>query len=543
MTIETINIPDVGGDQVEVIEVSVAVGDHVDVDATLVILESDKASMEIPCPKAGVVTEIKLSEGDKVGEGDAIICLELDGASAGASEVEPPAVDVAATPEPEAEPVAQQPTPEPVTPPASTSSDIEVAVPDIGGEAEVIEISVAVGDVVAVDDSLCLLESDKASMEVPSPQAGTVTALKIKLGDKVSEGTPMLVLTVVSSAAVDKTPAPVQPAETATTATTPKADAPTAAPTTSAPVSKPVSDAANADVYAGPVVRKLARELGVDLAKVVSSGPRGRIVKQDLYDFVKTTVNAEPVSTGSGIPQVPEIDFSEFGSVRIEKLTKIEKLTSNNMHRSWLNVPHVTQFDDIDITELEAFRKALKAEAEVAGVRLTPLPFLLKAVAAALKRHPKLNASLHADGEHLVYKDYIHIGVAVDTAAGLVVPVVRDVDKKGLYALAQESAVLAAAAKDRKLKPADMKGGCFTISSLGGLGGKGFTPIVNTPEVAILGVSRLSTQPVWNGSEFLPRQMLPLSLSYDHRVVNGADAGRFFSDLSAYLQDVRRLLV
>jgi pyruvate dehydrogenase E2 component (dihydrolipoamide acetyltransferase) len=297
------------------------------------------------------------------------------------------------------------------------------------------------------------------------------------------------------------------------------------------------------------VVRKLGRELGVDLARVIATGPRGRIQKEDLHAYVKAAVakaESAPAAgavAGSGIPAVPEVDFGAFGDIRTEKLTKVQKVTSQAMTRAWLNVPHVTQFDDIDITELEKFRKGMKEEAAKAGVRLTPLPFLLKACAAALKKHPLFNSSLHHDGEHIVYKDYVHIGVAVDTPNGLMVPVIRDVDKKGLYELAEESVALAKAAKDRKLKPADMKGGCFTISSLGGMGGKGFTPIVSPPEVGILGVSRLSTQPVWNGSEFVPRQMLPLSLSYDHRVVNGADAGRFFADLSAYLNDVRRLLV
>lgn len=532
MSIEKIVVPDVGSDQVELVEVSVSVGDTVEIDETLVVLETDKASMEIPSTFAGVITEINCAEGDKLSQGDALVSIEIQAEAQAEPEVQPEPEVVAAPAVVEA--VAEVAVAAPAT---VTETNFEMLVPDIGGEAEVVEISVAVGDTVAIDDMLCVLESDKASMEVPAPKQATVLKWLISEGDKVSEGAPMVLLSVTEAAAPapEKVAEPVAAAKPAAAAPAPKAPEPAVS-------QEPVVQADG--IYAGPLVRKLAREMGVNLSKVTASGAKGRISKDDVKAYVKAAVNQPAaVAGGSGIPTVPEQDFAEFGSVRIEKMSKIHKLTAENMHRSWLNVPHVTQFDDVDITELEAFRKSIKAEALAAGVKLSPLPFLIKAVTAALAQNPTFNASLHADGEHIVFKDYINIGIAVDTPAGLMVPVIKDADKMGLYELSEECARLATAAKERKLKPAEMKGGCFTISSLGGIGGKGFTPIVNTPEVAILGVSRLSTQPVWNGSEFLPRQMLPLSLSYDHRAINGSDAGRFFADLSVYLADVRRLLL
>ncbi len=533
MSIETVKIPDVGGGEVEVIELNVAVGDVVEIEQTLVVLESDKASMEIPSPVAGTVTDIKLAEGDKVSEGADFILVELEGAGVAESSSNDALVEPVVEPEPSNE------VPEAVVA-APVSSELDVAIPDIGGEAEVIELSVSVGDVVAAEDILCVLESDKASMEVPAPEAGTIIKLHIKEGDKVSEGMPMLLMQVDAAPVAVQPSAPVEPAVSSEVSSVTEA---VAAPqkTVEKTVNKP-----SGEVYAGPVVRKLARELGVDLSLVVASGPRGRLQKEDLHSYVQQVVQkaeSGAVTGGSGIPPIPDVDFSAFGSVSIEPMSKIQKLTAANMQRSWLNVPHVTQFDDVDISDLEDFRKSMKADAADAGVKLTPLPFLLKACASALRKNPIFNSSLDGSGENLVYKNYVHIGIAVDTPAGLMVPVIRDVDKKGLYELAKESVELATAAKNRKLKPADMKGGCFTISSLGGMGGKGFTPIVNPPEVGILGVSRLSVQPVWNGNEFVPRKMLPLSLSYDHRVVNGGDAGRFFADLSAYLTEVRRLLL
>ncbi len=544
MTVETIKIPDLGGgDGVEVIEVCVAEGDRVEAEDSLLVLESDKASMEVPAPKSGTVVSIKLSVGDSVGEGDVILELEVDGdaAAAAPADIEPAAVEPADVTA--AEPAA----PAEVEVPAAAGGQRSetVKVPDIGGGegVEVIELCVAEGDEVAEGDSLVVLESDKASMEVPAPFAGVITALLINVGDAASEGTAIVEMQVVGAAQASQ-PAAEPPVEAASPAPEPQqAESKPAVPAAAAAAPQPPSAAAKG-VYAGPAVRKLAREFGLDLARVTGSGPRGRIVKEDLHAFVKA-LSAAPAAAadGAAIPPIPEVDFAKFGEIEVQPLSKLHKLTAANMHRSWLNLPHVTQFDDADITELEAFRAEMKKEAERRGVKLTPLPFLLKAAAAALRANPKFNASLSADGQNMVYKHYVHIGMAVDTPAGLVVPVIRDVDKKSLWQLAAETAELAQRAKERKLKPADMQGGCFTISSLGGIGGTGFTPIINAPEVAILGVSKLAVKPVWDGSAFQPRKMLPLSLSYDHRAINGADAGKFFTELGQLLADIRRLLL
>ncbi|HBX74153.1 MAG TPA: dihydrolipoamide acetyltransferase, partial [Halieaceae bacterium] len=417
---------------------------------------------------------------------------------------------------------------------------------------DVIELSVKPGDEVAEGDSLVVLESDKASMEVPSPQAGKVVRMLVKEGAAVREGDPLVLLESTVEAAADEPATGVE-----ATADTPQASkveptaqrepVPQARAEAAAGKAETAPAAATRDdslVYAGPAVRKLARELGVDLAKVAGSGPRERILKEDVQGFVQRALSgkAPAAATGSGIPAVPEVDFSAFGEVETVPRTKLDKLTAANMQRSWLNVPHVTQFDDADITELEAFRKSMKAEAEQRGTRLTPMPFLLKACAHALRDNPKFNASVTADGENLVYKQYVHIGMAVDTPVGLMVPVIRDVDRKSLWELADEVVELAEKARERKLKPAEMQGGCFTISSLGNIGGNGFSPIVNTPEVGILGVSRAAVKPVWDGEAFQPRTLLPLSLSYDHRVINGGDAGRFCTQLVTLLGDIRRLL-
>jgi pyruvate dehydrogenase E2 component (dihydrolipoamide acetyltransferase) len=537
VTIETITVPDLGGAaDVEVIEVSVAVGDELVLEQTLLVLESDKASMEIPAAVSGKLLEMKLTEGDIVNAGDVIGQVET--ATANAVEEPPAPKETVEERQPEqAAPVVQAPLV------AQAEAEIEVLVPDLGGgdEVEVIEINVAAGDVVAKDDSLIVLESDKASMEIPSPASGTVVELKLALGDKVAEGALVLTLLAagdvapVIDVAAASAPVPIEPA----IEVQPKIEATPAS-------TKAVEPAAGGKVYAGPAVRKLAREFGVALDQVSGGGRRGRLLKEDIQAYVKSALTKPAggaVATGSGIPAMPDVDFSKFGPVRQEKMSRMHKLTANNMARSWLNVPHVTQFDDIDITELESFRADMKAEAAAQGVKLTPVPFLLKACAAALKSNPKINVSLHNDGEQLVYKQYIHIGMAVDTPAGLVVPVIRNVDQKGVYELAAEINELAAKAKDRKLTPDDMSGGCFTLSSLGSIGGKGFTPIVNAPEVAILGVSKLAMQPVWDGSAFQPRKMLPVSLSYDHRAVNGGDGGRFLTDIGRYLADVRRLLL
>lgn len=568
MSKETIKIPDVGTDQVEVIEICVSVGDEVAVDDSLVVLESDKASMEVPSPKAGKVVAILVSSGQSVGNGDDLIELEVSAdtesestdeaeaeATVAETVAEAPVVEAAVVEAAVVEAPGQEPPAETATPDkASVNKEETVSVPDIGTEdaVEVIEVCVSEGDEVGEGDSLIVLESDKASMEIPAPFAGTVQSLSLKVGDSAKQGDAILIMATPSANDAEQASKPPADASVAA-AKSPKSVAPAAtqAPATVARESKTQSvseksiTAPGSEVYAGPAVRKLAREFSIDLQAVSGSGPKGRIVKEDLQGYVKNLAESKPSATtgGAGIPIVPEVDYSAFGEVEKEVLSKLNKLTAANMHRSWLNVPHVTQFDDADITELEAFRKGLKAEAEKRGVKMTPLPFLLKACAAALLANPKLNASLADNGDSIVYKKYVHIGIAVDTPAGLVVPVVRDVDKKSLWELAAETAELAAKAKDRKLKPQDMQGGCFTISSLGGIGGQGFTPIVNTPELAILGVSKLTTKPVWDGNAFVPREMLPLSLSYDHRAINGADAGRFFTFLAEALGDIRRLLL
>lgn len=442
-----------------------------------------------------------------------------------------------------------------------------VRVPDLGGaeEVEVIEIPVAVGDLIAVDDTLVVLESEKATMELPAPNAGRIVKILVNLGDKITEeGVPLMEVEVVGGEEPsDGTDTPeavkqteispqleLKPASVAASEgedSKPSSVPPPVEPPPVKPVLVESEGQDAAQVYAGPYVRRLARELGVDLTKVSGSGPRQRILKQDIQAFIKQKIEASadgsPADSGSAIPAVPEVDHSRFGEVDKQAMSKIAKVTAANMHRSWLNVPHVTQFDDADISELEEFRQSLKAEAETRGLKITPVPFLLKACALALQHNPVLNRSLHSDGEHFIQKNYYHIGMAVDTPKGLMVPVVRDVDKKGIWELAADIAELADKARAGKLTVNDMQGGCFTVSSLGAIGGRGFTPIVNTPEVAILGVSRSAIQPVWNGSEFAPRKLLPLSLSYDHRAVNGGDAGRFLTQLVALLSDIRGLLM
>jgi len=415
-----------------------------------------------------------------------------------------------------------------------------IPVPDLGGadSVEVIEILAKVGDVIAAEASLVTLESDKASMEVPSPKAGKIIAFKVKVGDKVSEGMPLVELEC-DVGAVREPPIPMstpKPAEPAPVAARVVREPPLQNP---APLitAAPAGDARL--VYAGPAVRKLARELGVDLAQVPATGPRGRLQKNDLHNYIRAQL--EKAKQGGGaLPKIPEIDFSKFGEIVLEPMSKIARVTAENMQRSWLNVPHVTQFDDADLTALDQLRAALKGEGEKRGVKLTPMAFLLKASALALKEHPRLNTSLHNDGKNFVRKKYVHIGMAVDTPAGLMVPVIRDVDQKDIWQLAQEVVELSNKARDGKLKPAEMQGGCFTISSLGSIGGAGFTPIVNAPEVAILGVSKAQTKPVWDGKQFAPKNMLPLCLSYDHRAVNGADGGRFMTYLVEVIQDIKR---
>ncbi|WP_067867820.1 dihydrolipoyllysine-residue acetyltransferase [Neptuniibacter marinus] len=537
--VETILVPDLSGaNDVDVVEILVKDGDSVEEGDSLIVLETDKASMEVPAPKAGVVVSMKIKEGDTVNEGDVLADLSVGGQPQ--AEVAP----AAAAPTAESAPVAAAPAPAPVA-----GGKEDVLVPDLSGatDVDVVEVLVKDGDTVAEGDSLIVLETDKASMEVPAPKGGVVISMKIKDGDTVNEGDLLLELEVAGSAA----PAPA--AAPAPTASAPAASAPAKAAPASAPVAnvnKAELEKKNKSVHAGPAVRAIAREFGVELALVSGSGRRGRVLKEDVQAYVKSALKqlAEKpkggaVTGGSGIPAIPEVDFSKFGEVEVEKLSKIAKITRDNMSRCWLNIPHVTQFDKADITDLEAFRKEMKDEAAKSGVRLTPLPFMLKAIAIALKAHPKFNASLHADGEHIVYKKYVNIGMAVDTPNGLMVPVIKDADKKSIYELSTEAIELAGKAKDRKLKPAEMQGACFTISSLGGIGGTGFTPIVNAPEVAILGVSKADIEPRWNGKEFEPRKMLPLCLSYDHRAINGGDAGKFLTYLNSLLSDIRRLVL
>jgi pyruvate dehydrogenase E2 component (dihydrolipoamide acetyltransferase) len=544
---QQVTVPDIGGAEgAEVIELLVAVGDEVTLDQSLIVLESDKASMEIPSTAAGTVVEVLVAEGEQLAEGSPVVVIEVAGESAQGESAE--LVEETAAIEPVVEQSAGL-TASPAESPQEAAAEAvsqTVAVPDIGSDdpVELIEVMVKTGDIIAEGDSLVVLESDKASMEVPSPAAGEVLEILVNEGDSVKQDDELLVLRMAGASAVV-----AAPTSTPAPASVPVQKAPAAAvavPEVAVPVAAKSAPKGSGGIYAGPAVRKLAREFGIELGQVAGSGPRGRVVKEDLHQFVKKSLSGESAlaaTGGAGIPAIPEIDFSKFGPVEVTERSKLDKLTAANMQRSWLNVPHVTQFDDADITELEEFRAGLKAEAERRGTRLTPMPFLLKACAVALRDNPKLNSSLARGGVELVYKQYIHIGMAVDTPAGLVVPVIRDVDKKTIWELAEEVLAMAGKARDRKLMPADMQGGCFTISSLGNIGGTGFTPIVNAPEVGILGVSKAALKPVWDGQAFAPRKLLPLALSYDHRVVNGGDAGRFLSQLVALLGDIRQLVM
>ncbi|MDP3517713.1 MAG: dihydrolipoyllysine-residue acetyltransferase [Pseudohongiella sp.] len=543
MPVEIIKIPDLGETKdVEVIEILIKEGQSVQENDSLLVLESDKAAMEIPAPKSGVVKKILVKVGDQVNAGDQFIEMEIEGAAA--------APEPAKAAEPaKAEPaVKAEKADAPVSAPAAAEKRIElVSVPDIGGDndVEVIEVHVKVGDEIAKEDTLVTLESDKAAMDVPSPLSGRITALKIKVGDKVSKGSPVLELEVTASVAPQK--AAAAPAESKTSAPAPVAAAASApAPAVKQEVAAEQASApTDGKVYAGPAVRKLARELGVDLSLVPGNGSKGRIQKEDLHNFVKARMQAPAtqVTGGAGIPAVPDIDFSQFGDIETVAMTKLHKVTALNMHRNWLNVPAVAQFNEADVTELEEFRAAQRKDADKRGLRLTPMPFLLKACAKVLQEYKQFNVSLHSSGEHLIQKKYIHIGVAVATDAGLMVPVLRDVDKKSIWQLSAELAELTEKAKNRRLSKEDMQGACFTISSLGAIGGTGFTPIVNAPEVAILGVSKTQIKPVYINNQFVPRQMLPFSLCYDHRAVNGVDAGNFATRLAEVLSDIRLLLL
>ncbi|WP_010321806.1 pyruvate dehydrogenase complex dihydrolipoyllysine-residue acetyltransferase [Marinobacterium stanieri] len=539
-SVEQVLVPDLSGaDNVDVIEVLVAEGDEIAEGDSLITLETDKASMEVPAPKGGKVVSMKIKEGDQVNEGDLLLELEVSGGEpAEPAAAEPAAPAAEAAPEPAA------------AAPAQFGGVETVTVPDLSGatDVDVIEVLVSEGDEIAEGEGLITLETDKASMEVPAPKGGKVVSMKIKEGDQVNEGDVVLELEVAGAPAA-AAPAPAAEAPKAAAPAPAAVPAKAAAPAADKNVDLNALEKKNRNVHAGPAVRALAREFGVELANVSGTGRKGRILKEDVQAYVKSALKqlAEKgpaaATGGSGIPAIPAVDFSKFGETEMVKLSKVDKITRDNMSRCWLNIPHVTQFDDADITELESFRKEMKDAAAKEGVKLTPLPFMIKAAAIALKRHQKFNASLHHDGEHIVYKKYVNIGIAVDTPNGLMVPVIKDADQKSIYELAREATELAGKAKDRKLKPNEMQGACFTISSLGGIGGTGFTPIVNAPEVAILGISKADIKPRWNGKEFEPRMMLPLCLSYDHRAINGGDAGRFLTDLNGLLSDIRRLVL
>ncbi|EGR2871658.1 pyruvate dehydrogenase complex dihydrolipoyllysine-residue acetyltransferase [Vibrio parahaemolyticus] len=529
--LKEVHVPDIGGDEVEVTEIMVAIGDSIEEEQSLITVEGDKASMEVPAPFAGTLKEIKVAAGDKVSTGSLIMVFETAGSGAPAA---PAAVEAPAAAAPAA------------------SAAKEVNVPDIGGdEVEVTEIMVAVGDTVEEEQSLITVEGDKASMEVPAPFAGTVKEIKIAAGDKVSTGSLIMVFEVAGAApAQAAAPAAAAPAAAAPAAAAPAAAAPAAA----APAA--TGDFKENDEYAhaSPVVRRLAREFGVNLSKVKGSGRKSRILKEDVQNYVKEALKrleSGAAASGKGdgaalgLLPWPKVDFSKFGETEVQPLSRIKKISGANLHRNWVMIPHVTQWDNADITALEAFRKeqnAIEAKKDT-GMKITPLVFIMKAAAKALEAFPAFNSSLSEDGESLILKKYVNIGIAVDTPNGLVVPVFKDVNKKGIYELSEELMAVSKKARAGKLTAADMQGGCFTISSLGGIGGTAFTPIVNAPEVGILGVSKSEMKPVWNGKEFEPRLQLPLSLSYDHRVIDGAEGARFITYLNSCLSDIRRLVL
>lgn len=524
--VRAVKVPDIGMDSAAIIEIHVKVGDTIAEEDTLVTLESDKASMDVPSDSAGEVVSIQVKEGDDVSEGTVLVEVKTSGGgSAPAAKQETKAEAPAAAPA------------------SSGGGEVrEVKVPDIGMDsASVIEVHVKAGDSIAEEDPIITLESDKASMEVPSDVSGEVVSVSVKEGDDVSEGTVLIEVKAsggsapapapAASASEDKAPAPKAAAEP---------EAPTLASAHEGELTRP-----SKNVHAGPAVRKLAREFGVDLALVPGSGPKGRIVKDDVAAWVKKRVQ-EPAGSatgGSGIPSVPDQDFSKFGEVEVKELSRIQQITAANMWRNWVNIPHVTQFDEADVTDTEAFRQSLKPEMEKRGVKISPLAFIVKACAAALIEFPQFNVSLMADGKRYVQKHYVNIGVAVDTPNGLIVPVIKDADKKSIWQIAEEIIDFAKRGRDGKVKADEMKGGCFSVSSLGGLGGTAFTPIVNAPEVAILGISKNQVKPYWTGKEFVPRTFTPLSLSYDHKAVNGADAAKFTTYLTQVLADVRRLVL
>ncbi|MGI3023215.1 pyruvate dehydrogenase complex dihydrolipoyllysine-residue acetyltransferase [Vibrio cholerae] len=527
--LKEVQVPDIGGDEVEVTEIMVKVGDVVAEEQSLITVEGDKASMEVPAPFAGTVKEIKIAAGDKVSTGSLIMVFEVAGAAPVAAPVQAAVPAAAAAP--------------------AVAALKEVQVPDIGGdEVTVTEIMVNVGDSISEEQSLITVEGDKASMEVPAPFAGTLKEIKVAAGDKVKTGSLIMVFEVAGAAPVA---APVQAAPAPAAA-----PAQAAAPAAAAPATSGEFQENHEYSHASPVVRRLAREFGVNLAKVKGSGRKNRILKEDVQNYVKEALKrlesgTQAAASGKGdgaalgLLPWPKVDFSKFGDTEVQPLSRIKKISGANLHRNWVMIPHVTQWDNADITELEKFRQeqnAMEAKRDT-GMKITPLVFIMKAAAKALEAFPAFNSSLSDDGESLILKKYVNIGIAVDTPNGLVVPVFKDVNKKGIYELSKELAEVSKKARGGKLTAADMQGGCFTISSLGGIGGTAFTPIVNAPEVAILGVSKSEMKPVWNGKEFAPRLQLPLSLSYDHRVIDGAEGARFITYLNECLSDIRRLVL
>jgi pyruvate dehydrogenase E2 component (dihydrolipoamide acetyltransferase) len=540
MTIE-IHVPDIGADEVEVTEILVKVGDKVAADQSLLSVEGDKAAMEVPADQAGIVSAIKVKVGDKVKTGSLIMTFE--GADTAPAKAETKAE---AKPEAKAE-----------TKTASATAVQEVKVPDIGGDAvEVTEILVKVGDTVSEDQSLLSVEGDKASMEVPAPFGGKVKEIKISVGDKVSTGSLIMLFETAGDSKAQASEDQAEASKTEAKADAKVQEKPAAKTDTaaSAPASGDGFVENSAYAHASPVIRRLAREFGINLAKVKGTGRKGRVVKEDVQNYVKQLVKQVESGAGSagsgnsvGFDLIawPKVDFAKFGEVETKPLSRIQKLSGNNLHRNWVRIPHVTQFDEADITGLEDFRKEQNALAEKKklGVKYTPLVFIMKAVAKALEEFPTFCSSLSDDGASLILKKYIHLGIAVDTPNGLVVPVVKDVNKKGIIELSRELQEISVKAREGKLTSADMQGGCFTISSLGGIGGTAFTPIVNAPEVAILGVSKSDIKPKWNGKEFEPKLMLPLSMSYDHRVIDGALAARFTATLASYLADIRQIIM
>jgi pyruvate dehydrogenase E2 component (dihydrolipoamide acetyltransferase) len=551
MALVEVKVPDIGDfKDVEVIEVMVKVGDTIVADQSLLTVESDKASMEIPSTHAGVVKELRVKLGDKVSEGTLVLMIEAAGAAAVPA---PAAAAAAAAPAPAPAAAAA-----PAAAPSTAAGPVQIVVPDIGDfdEVAVIEVFVKPGDTVKVEQSLITVESDKASMEIPSSHAGVVEKMLVQVGDKVRKGTPIAVLQGVAGAVPAAAAVASAPAPAAASAAAPAAASAPAAPAAALPAHDPTA-AKGSLPHASPSIRRFARELGVPLAEIKGSGPKGRITQADVQGFVKGVMAgdtktaaqqakapAAAAASGGAFPGLlpwPQVDFTKFGPVERKDLSRIKKISGANLHRNWVLIPHVTNHDDCDITELEAFRVSMNKENEKAGVKLTMLAFMIKASVAALKKFPDFNSSL--DGDQLVLKQYYNIGFAADTPNGLVVPVIKDADKKGVIQISTEMGELAKKARDGKLGPADMSGACFTISSLGGIGGRYFTPIINAPEVAIMGVCKSQIEPKWDGKAFVPRLMLPLSLSWDHRVIDGAAAARFNAFFGSVLTDFRRVLL